>query len=102
MKSINTTVCLLYLGNEAHFTSLINYQAFHENAPECLTMIHYVDLAETKGVVLMVGEYNNDVLVSFYEKKLQKIREITFLKITFQKKKICKKGQFDGTTHCLS
>jgi len=49
-------------GNEAHFTSLINYQAFHENAPECLTMVHYVDLAETKGVVLMVGEYNNDVL----------------------------------------
>ena len=42
----------------------MNYQAFHENAPECLTMVHYVDLAETKGVVLMVGEYNNDVLVS--------------------------------------
>ena len=30
-------------------------------------MVHYVDLAETKGVVLMVGEYNNDVLVSLKE-----------------------------------
>ena len=51
-------------GNEAQFTSVMNYHAFHENASKCLTMLHYVDLAETKGVVLMVGEYNNDVLVS--------------------------------------
>ena len=27
-------------------------------------MIHYPDLAESKGVVLMVGEYDKDVLVS--------------------------------------
>jgi hypothetical protein len=25
---------LQFLGNEAHFTSLINYQAYNENAPE--------------------------------------------------------------------
>ena len=25
---------LQFLGNEAHFTSLINYQAYSENAPE--------------------------------------------------------------------
>ena len=53
-----------FLGQEAHFTSLINYQAHKENAPECLNMIHYPDLAESKGVVLMVGEYDKDVLVS--------------------------------------
>ena len=52
-----------FLGQEAHFTSLINYQAHKENAPECLNMMHYTELAESKGVVLMVGEYDKDILV---------------------------------------
>ena len=38
-------------------------QAHKENAPECLTMTHYTDLSE-KGLVLMRGEYDKDVLVS--------------------------------------
>jgi hypothetical protein len=38
-------------------------QAHKENAPECLTVTHYIDLKE-KGLVLMHGEYNKDVLVS--------------------------------------
>jgi len=53
-----------FLKNEAHFTSLINYQAHKENAPECLNMMHYTELAEDKGIVLMVGEYDKDVLSS--------------------------------------
>merc|ERR1719220_1876060 len=53
-----------FLGQEAHFTSLINYQAHKENAPECLNMMHYTELAESKGIVLMVGEYDKDVLSS--------------------------------------
>merc|ERR1719189_2684821 len=53
-----------FLGQEAHFTSLINYQAHKENAPECLNMMHYTEMAESKGVVLMVGEYDKDVLSS--------------------------------------
>ena len=52
-----------FLGKEAHFTSLINYQAHKENAPECLNMMHYTELANTKGIVLMVGEYDKDNLV---------------------------------------
>ena len=52
-----------FLNNEAHFTSLINYQAHKENAPECLNMMHYTELVEDKGIVLMVGEYDKDVLV---------------------------------------
>ena len=52
-----------FLGQEAHFTSLINYQAHKENAPECLNMMHYTEMAESKGIVLMVGEYDKDVLV---------------------------------------
>jgi len=51
-----------FLGDEAHFTTLINYQAHKENAPECLNMTHYTELAEEKGIVLMVGEFDKDVL----------------------------------------
>eukprot|EP00092_Neocalanus_flemingeri_P015983 GFUD01017301.1.p1 GENE.GFUD01017301.1~~GFUD01017301.1.p1 ORF type:complete len:303 (+),score=100.97 GFUD01017301.1:36-944(+) len=51
-----------FMGHEAHFTTLINYQAHKENAPECLSMVHYTELAEEKGIVLMVGEYDKDVL----------------------------------------
>lgn len=50
-----------FSGHEAHFTPLLNYQAHKENAPECLTMTHYIDLKE-KGLVLMHVEYNKDVL----------------------------------------
>ena len=38
-------------------------QAHKENSPECLTVTHYIDLKE-KGLVLMRGEYDRDVLVS--------------------------------------
>ncbi|KAJ9582667.1 hypothetical protein L9F63_022988 [Diploptera punctata] len=50
-----------FSGHEAHFTPLINYQTHKENAPECLTMTHYVDVKD-KGLVLMRGEYNKDVI----------------------------------------
>jgi ATP synthase F1 complex assembly factor 1 len=45
-------------------------QAHKENAPECLTMTHYIDLKE-KGLVLMRGEYNKDVLVSMAGKTVR-------------------------------
>ena len=46
-------------------------QAHKENAPECLSMTHYIDLKE-KGLVLMRGEYNKDVLVSMAGKTVQR------------------------------
>jgi len=55
-------VVVQFSGHEAHFSTLINYQAHKENAPECLSMVHYTELAEEKGIVLMVGEYDKDVL----------------------------------------
>ncbi|XP_059091652.1 ATP synthase mitochondrial F1 complex assembly factor 1-like isoform X2 [Tigriopus californicus] len=55
-------IVVQFLGNGAHFTTLINFQAHAENAPECLTLTHYTDLAEEKGIVLMVGEYDPNVL----------------------------------------
>lgn len=51
-----------FSGHEIHFTPLISYQTHKESAPECLTIIHYVDLQNDKKVVLMKGEFNKDVL----------------------------------------
>ncbi|CAF4818839.1 unnamed protein product [Pieris macdunnoughi] len=48
-------------GHSVHFTPLLAYQVHKENAPECLTMIHYTELAD-KGIVLMRGDYDKNVL----------------------------------------
>lgn len=39
-------------------TPLLWYQTHKENAPECLTMVHYTELKDSKGVVLMRGEFD--------------------------------------------
>lgn len=49
-------------GHEFHLTPLINYQAFKENAPETLALHHFTELSDTKGLVLMKGEYNSEIL----------------------------------------
>ncbi|CAB3384974.1 Hypothetical predicted protein [Cloeon dipterum] len=51
-----------FSGNDIHFTTLINYQTHKENAPECLTLTHYTDLIDSKGIVLMRGEFDTDLL----------------------------------------
>jgi len=56
-------VVVQFQGDEAHFTTLINFQAHKENAPECLSLMHYTELSESKGIVLMVGEYDKDSLM---------------------------------------
>ncbi|RVE50052.1 hypothetical protein evm_005258 [Chilo suppressalis] len=48
-------------GHTVHFTPLLAYQVHKENAPECLTVIHYTELAD-KGIILMKGEYDKNVL----------------------------------------
>ncbi|KAK6635341.1 hypothetical protein RUM44_000592 [Polyplax serrata] len=51
-----------FAANEVHFTPLIAYQTHKENAPECLTLTFYPDLQDEKGIVLMKGEYDTDIL----------------------------------------
>ncbi|KAK3913553.1 ATP synthase mitochondrial F1 complex assembly factor 1 [Frankliniella fusca] len=51
-----------FCGDEFHLTPLINFQAFKENAPECLLLTHFTELSKEKGIVLMRGEFNSDVL----------------------------------------
>ncbi|XP_023944858.2 ATP synthase mitochondrial F1 complex assembly factor 1 [Bicyclus anynana] len=53
-------MCQSY-GHAVHFTPLLAYQVHQENAPECLTMVHYTELSE-KGIILMRGEYDKNVL----------------------------------------
>ena len=40
-----------FSGHRCHFTSLINYKQYQENAPICLTLTHYVDLQDSKGAM---------------------------------------------------
>lgn len=39
-------------------------QAYKEDAPECLTVVHYPELKEERGIVLMHGEYDKNIIVS--------------------------------------
>ncbi|OAD56501.1 ATP synthase mitochondrial F1 complex assembly factor 1, partial [Eufriesea mexicana] len=47
-----------FYGLEIHMTPLLWYQAHKENAPECLTMIHYTEFRDNKEIILMRGEYD--------------------------------------------
>ncbi|KAG7162554.1 ATP synthase mitochondrial F1 complex assembly factor 1-like isoform X1 [Homarus americanus] len=54
-----------FAAHEVHFTSLINYQAHREDAPECLTLVHYPDLKEERGIVFMHGDYDKNTINAF-------------------------------------
>lgn len=43
---------------------MYNFQVHKENAPECLTVVHYTELKD-RGLVLMRGEYDKVILHSF-------------------------------------
>ncbi|KAF5282094.1 hypothetical protein FQR65_LT14412 [Abscondita terminalis] len=51
-----------FFHNTVHFTPLLNYQVHKENAPECLTIAHYAEFKDNKGIVLMRGEFDKNVI----------------------------------------
>lgn len=55
-------IVIQFAGTEIHMTPLLWYQTHKENAPECLTMVHYNELRDSHGVVLMRGEFDKKVL----------------------------------------
>lgn len=55
--------------NICHFTTLLSYQTYKENSPSCLSLRHYTELAEEKGIVLMVG-YPDLNILSVHESQL--------------------------------
>ncbi|XP_064549907.1 ATP synthase mitochondrial F1 complex assembly factor 1 [Drosophila montana] len=56
-------ILLQFAANTVHFTPLLAYQVHHENAPECLTLVHYTEMQD-KGIILMRGEYDTKVLTA--------------------------------------
>lgn len=50
--------------HQIHFTSLISYHAHQENAPVAMTLRHYPEISEEKGIVLMEGYYDDKILNS--------------------------------------
>lgn len=52
-----------YSTGSFYFTPLIKYQKFKENAPVCLSLIHYTELRENKDLILMRGEWDKDAIV---------------------------------------
>lgn len=51
-----------FFGSEIHMTPLLWYQTHKENAPECLTMVHYTELKDNKDIVLMRGEFDKKTI----------------------------------------
>ncbi|XP_050296887.1 ATP synthase mitochondrial F1 complex assembly factor 1 isoform X2 [Anthonomus grandis grandis] len=50
--------------NSVHFTPLLYFQVHKENAPECLTVTHFKEFKDDKGIVLMRGEYDKNILTA--------------------------------------
>jgi len=90
-------IMVQFSGHEAHFTTLINFQAFKENAPECLSMIHYPEMAETKGIVLMVGEYDKNVLTAQEAQCLASQVEMYYSRPCDKKLSVLKKFTYEPT-----
>ncbi|XP_029644380.1 ATP synthase mitochondrial F1 complex assembly factor 1 [Octopus sinensis] len=51
-----------FSGSEIYFTPVALYKKHQENAPPCVTMQHFTDLKEEKGLVLMSGDYDSKIL----------------------------------------
>jgi len=89
-------VMVQFQGHEAHFTTLINFQAHKENAPECLTLVHYPELSESKGIVLMVGEYDKDTLSVSEAKCLADQVEIYYSRPSQEKQEVMRRFKYES------
>lgn len=49
-------------GKDVYFTPLGMYQLLKENAPPCLTVAHFPEFADDKGIVLMAGQYDENII----------------------------------------
>ncbi|XP_060559443.1 ATP synthase mitochondrial F1 complex assembly factor 1-like [Ruditapes philippinarum] len=51
-----------FSGKDVYFTPLAMYQLIKESAPPCLTVAHFPELKDDKGIVLMAGEYDDSII----------------------------------------
>jgi len=89
-------VMVQFQGDEAHFTTLINFQAHKENAPECLSIVHYTELSESKGIVLMVGEYDKDTLSISEAKCLADQVEIYYGRPSEERQEVMRRFKYES------
>ncbi|KAK3602388.1 hypothetical protein CHS0354_026276 [Potamilus streckersoni] len=54
-------LCQFY-GKDVYFTPLGMFQLLKENAPPCLTLAHFPEFKEEKGIVLMAGQYDDKII----------------------------------------
>ncbi|XP_011298072.1 ATP synthase mitochondrial F1 complex assembly factor 1 [Fopius arisanus] len=47
-----------FCGTEIHMTPVLWYQTHQENAPECMTIVHYLEFKDSKNLVLMRGQFD--------------------------------------------
>ncbi len=52
-------------GHKCSFTPLASYQSHKERAETCLTISHFPELQRDKGIVLMFGQYDQNILNCF-------------------------------------
>ncbi|XP_055354031.1 ATP synthase mitochondrial F1 complex assembly factor 1-like [Paramacrobiotus metropolitanus] len=51
-----------FAGAECHFTQLAAFQQRKADAPTCLSLVHLDELRDSKGLVLMRGQYDQNVV----------------------------------------
>ncbi|CAG9822978.1 unnamed protein product [Phaedon cochleariae] len=77
-----------FASNTVHFTPLLYYQVHKENAPECLTITHYDEFKEDKGIVLMRGEYDKNVIDAQEAQCLANQLQLYYVREQPEKKKL--------------
>lgn len=72
-------------GNVIYFTPLVVYQTLKENSPPCLTVAHFTEFKEDKGIVLMAGQYDEKILTKNESLNLMKQMSIYYGKSSTDK-----------------
>ena len=88
-------------GKEAHFTSLYNYQVYGENSPEFLNLVNYTEILETKGLVLMSGDYDTN-LITYEEASFLALQLVLYYGVTSEPKKLAHLERFTYNTEEFS
>ena len=84
-------------GKQAHFTSLYSYQRYGENSPECLNLVYYPDLVESKGMVLMAGEYDKNTM-TYEEAMCLSVQLLCYYGVNSEPKKLAHLERFTYNT----
>jgi len=74
--------------NTVHFTPLLYFQVHKANAPECLTITHFKEFKDDKGIVLMRGEYDKNIIDAKEAQCLANELQIYYIQNDEEKRKL--------------